>query len=405
MLRRRTAIAGAAALASFDAHVTRAQGDDTVQIGLLNDQSGVYRSVGGLGSIVCAKQGIAEFSSQHGLKVELRTADHQNKPDIAVSIARQWFEEGVDAITDVQGSAIGLALNGLVRDRDKVMLACNVGTSELDGKNCSPNTVHFAHDTYMLANSTGGALVRQGADTWFFIRADYAFGKQMQADTVALIEKSGGKLLGSVAVPFPSDDFSAALLQAQASGAKVISIAEAGTDLVNCLKQAAEFGVGRHGQRLAAMIMFIQDVHALGLATTQGLALSTTFYWDFNERTRAFTKRVWAAMGNAPPNMSQAANYSAMIHYLKAVAALGPAVAKRSGRGVVDWMKAHRVEDDALGEAAVRADGRVVSPAYLCEVKAPEESKHAWDYFRVLAVTPADKAWRPLWEGGCPLAA
>ncbi len=406
MLTRRATLG--AAISAFGAggvRRARAQADDTIRIGVLNDQSGVYRSVGGPGSVVCVKQAIAEFAAPHDLKVDLRVADHQNKPDIAVAITRQWFEEGVDAIADVQGSAIGLALNHLVRERDKVMLACNVATSELDGKSCSPNTVHFAHDTYMLANSTGGALVRQGGDSWFFIRADYAFGKQMQADTVAVIERNGGKLLGSLAVPFPNDDFSAALVQAQASGAKVIGLAEAGTDLVNCLKQAAEFGIVRRGQRLAAMIMFIQDVHALGLPTTQGLVLSNTFYWDSTDQTRAFTKRVWSAMGDAPPNMSQAANYSAVLHYLKAVAALGPAEARKSGLAAVKWMKANKLQDDAIGEAIVRADGRVISPAFLCEVKKPEDSKYPWDYFRVLAVTPGEQAFRPLSEGGCPLAA
>jgi branched-chain amino acid transport system substrate-binding protein len=405
MLTRRTTLLAAAALGASGIRPARAQADDTIRIGVLNDESGVYRSVGGPGSVVCAKQAIAEFAAPHGLKVDLRVADHQNKPDIAVGITRQWFEDGVDAIADVQGSAIGLALNHLVRERDKVMLACNVSTSELDGKSCSPNTVHFAHDTYMLANSTGGALVRQGGDSWFFIRADYAFGKQMQADTVAVIERNGGKLVGSLAVPFPNDDFSAALVQAQASGAKIIGLAEAGTDLVNCLKQAAEFGIVKRGQRLAAMIMFIQDVHALGLQTTQGLVLSNTFYWDRTDQTRAFAKRVWSAMGDAPPNMSQAANYSAVLHSLKAVAALGPAAAKKSGLAAVKWMKANKLQDDAIGEGTVRADGRVISPAFLCEVKKPEDSKHPWDYFRILATTPGEQAFRPLSEGGCPIAA
>lgn len=404
MLSRRALIGSAAALAGGGG-LARAQVDHTIRIGVLNDQSGVYRDVGGPGSVVCAKQAIAEFAASHGLTVELRVADHQNKPDVGVAIVRQWFHDGVDVIADVQGSAMGLALNRLVREQNKVMLACNVSTSELDGKSCSPNTVHFAHDTYMLANSTGGALVRQGGDSWFFIRADYEFGKQMQADTVGVVEKNGGKLLGSIAVPFPNDDFSAALVQAQASGAKIIGLAEAGRDLVNCLKQAAEFSIVARGQRLAAMIMFIQDVHALGLETTQGIVLSTTFYWDRNDQTRAFSKRIWSAMGNAPANMSQAGNYSAVLHYLKAAVALGPAEAKKSGLATVNWMKAHQVEDDAIGQATIRADGRVISPAFLCEVKKPADSKHAWDYFRILTTTPGEQAFRPLSEGGCPLTA
>ena len=405
LTRRATLGAAIATLGAGGARRARAQADNTIRIGVMNDESGVYRDVGGPGSVVCVKQAVAEFATQHGLKVEVRVADHQNKPDIGVGIARQWFDEGVDVVADVQGSAIGLALNGLVRERDKVMLACNVATSDLTGKACSPNTVHFAHDTYMLGNSTGSAMVKQGGDTWFFIRADYAFGKSMQADTVAVVEKSGGKVLGSLAVPFPNSDFSGALLQAQSSGARVIGLAEAGLDLVNCLKQASEFGITKRGQKLAALIMFINDVHALGLPTTQGLVLSNTFYWDLNDRTRAFSRRVWSEMGNAPPNMCQAANYSSVTHYLKAAAALGAAEAKKSGLAAVNWMKAHKVEDDAIGEATIRVDGIAASPAFLCEVKKPEESKHPWDYYRILATTQGDKAWRPLSEGGCPLAA
>jgi branched-chain amino acid transport system substrate-binding protein len=402
-IARRTLLGSAAVLASGTTRA-RAQGDNTIRIGILNDQSGVYSSVGGRGSVVCVRQAIAEFATAHGITVDLRVTDHQNKPDAGVAIARQWFEDGVDVVADIQGSAIGLALNKLVRERNKVMLACNVGTTELDGQGCSPNTVHFSHDTYMAGNSTGAALVKQGGTSWFFIRADYAFGKSMEVNTTAFIEKSGGKVVGSIAVPFPNTDFSAALVQARASGAKVVGLAEAGTDLVTCVKQAAEFGIVRGGQKLAALLMFIQDVHALGLKTAQGLVLSNTFYWDLNQRTRAFSKRIWQAMGDAPANMSQAANYSAVLHYLKAVAALGPAEAKKSGLAAVNWMKAHKVDDDAL-EATIRPDGRVISPVYLFEVKAPEESGYAWDYYKLLTTTPADQAWRPLSEGGCPLAA
>ena len=403
MLNRRTLVGSAATLA-VAARGARAQGNNTIRIGMLNDQSGVYRSVGGPGSVACARQAVDEFAASHGLTVDIRVSDHQNKPDVGVAIARQWFDEGVDVVVDIQGSAIGLALNNLVRDRNKVMLACNVGTTDLDGKACSPNTVHFAHDTYMCSKSTGGALVKQGGTTWFFIRADYAFGKSMEDNTTAFVEKGGGKVLGSVAVPFPNSDFSAAIVQAQASGAKVVGLAEAGADLVTCIKQAAEFGLVRRGQKLAALLMFIQDVHALGLQTAQGLVLSTTFYWDLNDRTRSFAKRVWRAMGDAPPNMSQSANYSGVLHYLKAVAALGPAEAKKSGLAAVNWMKAHPIDDDALGVATIRPDGRVISPAFLCEVKTPQESRYAWDYYKVLATTPADQAWRPLGEGGCPLS-
>ncbi len=405
MLTRRATLAGAAALtAAGGIRPARAQGDATIRVGVLNDESGVYRDVGGPGSVACVKQAVAEFASQHGLKVEVLVADHQDKPDIAVSIARRWFAEGVDVITDIQGSSVALALNSVVRDKNKVMLACNVGTSDLTGKACSPNTIHFAYDTYMVGSATGSAVVKQGGDTWFFIRPDYAFGKSLQSDTTRVIERNGGKVVGSIAVPFPNTDFSAALIEAQSSGAKVIGLAEAGADLVNCLKQASEFGVTKRGQKLAALLMFINDVHALGLPAVQGLALSNTFYWDLNDRTRKFTSRVREAIGG-PPNMSQAANYTAVLHYLKAVAAIGVPAAKQSGLAAIKWMKANTIEDEAYGEATIRPDGLTVSPGYLCEVKTPEESKHPWDYYRVLATIPVENAWRPLSEGGCKLAA
>ncbi|MBN9563893.1 MAG: ABC transporter substrate-binding protein [Alphaproteobacteria bacterium] len=403
MLTRRTALAGAAALtAAGGIRPVRAQGDTTIRIGVLNDESGVYRDVGGPGSVACVKQAVAEYASQNGVNVEVRVADQQNKPDVAVGIARQWFAEGVDVITDIQGSAIALGLQSVVKNADKVMLACNVGTSDLTGKACSPNTIHFAYDTYMVGSATGSAVVKQGGDTWFFIRADYAFGKSLQSDTTGVIERNGGKVVGSIAVPFPNTDFSGALIAAQSSGAKIIGLAEAGTDLVNCLKQAAEFGITKRGQKLAALLLFINDVHAIGLSAVQGLVLSNTFYWDLNDRTRKFTARVREAIG-APPNMSQAANYTAVLHYLKAVKAIGVPAAKQSGLAAIKWMKANKIEDDAYGEATIRPDGLTVSPGYLCEVKSPEQSKHPWDYYKVLATIPVADAWRPLNAGGCPL--
>lgn len=405
MLTRRSALVGTAALPVFAGPGVRsasAQDAATIRVGVLNDESGVYRDVGGPGSVACVRQALAEFAAPHGLKVEVQVADHQNKPDIAVGIARRWFEQGVDVITDIQGSAVALALSRIVQDRDKLMLACNVGTSDLTGKACSPNTIHFAYNTYMVGSATGSALVKQGGDSWFFIRADYAFGKALQADTTIVVERNGGKVVGSVAVPFPNDDFSSALIEAQNSGAKVVGLGEAGVDMVNCLKQAAEFGIAKRGQKLAALVLFINDVHALGLQATQGLVLSNTFYWDLNDRTRRFSKRVWNAIGG-PPNMSQAANYSAVLHYLKGVAALGPAEAKKSGLAVAKWMKANKIVDDAVGEASIRPDGLTVSPAYLCEVKRPNESKSEWDYYKVIATIPASRAWRPLAETGCKL--
>jgi branched-chain amino acid transport system substrate-binding protein len=376
-----------------------------IRLGVLNDQSSNYRDNGGTGSVACVRQAVAEFASAHNLRVEVVTADHQNKPDLAVAIARQWFDQGVDVLLDIQGSAIALALNNLVRERDKVMLASNVGVAELTGRACTPNTVHWAHDTYMLARSTGTAVVRTGGDTWFFIRADYSFGKALQDDATTFVTRAGGRVVGSVAMPFPSSDFSSALLQAQASRAKIVGLANAGDDLVNCVKQASEFGLTRRGQRVAALLMFINNVNALGLDAAQGLVLTESFYWDMNERTRAVSERFAASGFNrqARPNMSQAASYSATLHYLKAAAAVGAVEAKRSGAAVVARMKTVPVEDDAFGGATVREDGRVVSPTYLFEVKRPDESRGGWDYYKLLSKVAPEDAWRPLTEGGCPL--
>lgn len=358
--------------------------------------------MGGPLSVICARQAIAEFASQHGLAVELRVADHLNKTDIGASVARQWFDDGVDVIMDIQGSGIALALAGMVADRDKVMMACNVGTSELDGKACQPTTLHWGYSTYMLSAAEGPALVRQGGDTWFFIRADYAFGRAMQDDATAVVERSGGKVLGSIALPFPSTDFSAAIVQAAASGAKVVALANAGLDLVNCVKQAVEFGLTRKA-RLATLLMFQNDVHAIGLEAAQGSVVATTYYWDLNDHTRAFAGRVAAATGGTPPNMCQAANYSALLHYMKCAAALGPEAVKKSGRAAVLWMKQNPVQDDVLGAATIRPDGIVASAAYLFEVKAPAESRRPWDYFKLIAEVPPEQAWIPLDRSACKL--
>ena len=405
MLTRRAALGAVATFATAGgSRDLRAQSTPVIRIGVMNDQSGVYRDVGGLGSVVCVKQAVAEFAAQNGLNVEVLTADHQNKPDLGMSIARQWFDQGVDVITDVQGSGIALALTKLARERDKVMMACNVATSELTGKSCSPNTVHFGYDTYMTANVTGSAVIKQGGDSWFIMYADYAFGKQMKEDLTAIVTRNQGKVVGTLSVPFPNNDFSSQLVQAQNSGAKIIGLAEAGLDLINVIKQAAEFSITQRGQKLAAFVVFIEDIHGLGLQVAQGLQLSNVYYWDRDDRSRAFAKRVWTAMGNQPPNQSHAANYSAVLHYMRAAKALGPAEAKKSGATAVTWMKAHKLEDDVLQGVSIRADGRVMSPAFLCEVKKPEESKYPWDYYHIRAVIPPEQAWRPLADGGCPLA-
>ncbi|MDB5379014.1 MAG: transporter permease [Rubritepida sp.] len=383
-----------------------AQTAPTIRIGVLNDQSSTYRDNGGLGSVACARLAISEMAGPLGLNVEIVSADHQNKPDVAVSIARQWLDQGVDAICDLQNSAIALAINNLMRERDKVILAFNVGTAELTGGACSPNIVHWAYDSNMLARVSTTQLVRDGGDTWFFIRADYSFGRALQDDATNFINRAGGRVLGSVAMPFPSTDFASALLQAQSSRAKVIGLANGGDDLVNSVKQAGEFGIVRRGQRLAAMLIFINNVGAMGLNSAQGLVLTETFYWDLNDRTRAFAQRAFGAGFDRSkrPNMAQAAAYAGTQHYLKAVASVGAAEAKRSGSAVVARMKQMPVESDVYdGAASVRADGRTITPAYLFEVKRPEESRGDWDFYKLLATVPADQAWRTLAESGCSL--
>jgi branched-chain amino acid transport system substrate-binding protein len=383
----------------------KAQEAPTIRIGVLNDQSSTYRDNGGLGSVACVKLGVSEMAAPLGLKVEVVAADHQNKPDVAMGIARQWLDQGVDAICDIQNSSIALAVSDLVRQRDKVLLAFNVATSALTGPACSPNTLHWAYDTWMLSRVTTSALVQQGGDSWFFIRADYAFGRALESDATAFITKAGGHVVGSIPMPFPSTDFASALLQAQSSGAKVIGLANAGDDLVNCIKQAGEFGITQRGQRLAALLMFINNVHSLGLHSAQGLVLAASFYWDMNDRTRGFAQRAIGAGfdPNMRPNMSQAANYAGTRHYLKAIAQLGVAEAKRSGAAVVARMKQMPISDDVYEHASIRADGRVISPAYLFQVKRPDESHGPWDYYKLLATVPPEQAWRPLAEGGCPL--
>lgn len=368
-----------------------------IKIGILQDASGPYSYLGGAGSVACARQAAAES----GMAVEFVLADHQNKPDIGLGIARQWVNEGVDAVMEFNNSAIALAVNSLIREKDRVMLANNVGSAVLSGKSCSPNMTHWTFDTAMLARTIGTALYQDGGDSWFFIRADYAFGKALRDDTAAVVEARGGRVLGEAAVPLGTQDFSSVLVQAQNSGAKVVALALAGGDLLNCLKQTHEFGFPTATQRVATLIMYLQDIHALGLVATQGTLLAESFYWDLNDRSRAFTKRVISATGGTPPNMGQAGAYSAVRHYLKAVAALGVPQAKQSGRAVVAQMKQLSISDDVLTNARIRADGRVVSDVMLFQVKTPAQSSGEWDLYSVRTVLPPELAWRPESEGGC----
>jgi len=328
-------------------------------------------------------------------------ADHQNKPDIGSNIARQWYDvEGVDVIVDVPTSSVALAVNNITKEKNKVHLNSTGGTSDLTGKACTPNTIHWTYDTWALANGTGNALVKTGGDSWFFLTADYAFGHALERDTSAAVEKAGGKVLGKVRHPFPGQDFSSFLLQAQSSGAKVIGLANAGGDTINSVKQAAEFGIVQGGQSLAALLMFISDVHALGLETAQGLVFTEAWYWDLNDNTRAFAEEFAADNNGAKPTMVQAGVYSAVTHYLKAVHELG---SDADGAKVVEKMKSMPTEDRVFGKGYIRPDGRKIHDMYLFEVKKPEESKGPWDYYKIRAVIPADQAFRPIEEGECPL--
>jgi branched-chain amino acid transport system substrate-binding protein len=377
-----------------------AQAQISVKLGVMNDRSGVYSDIGGEGSVVAARMAIEDFkAAEKGIKVDVVSADHQNKPDVGSNLARQWYDQdGVDVILDVPTSSVALAVHQITRDKNKIFLNSGAATSDLTGPSCSPNTVHWAYDTVQLANVTGGAMVKQGGDSWFFLTADYAFGHALERDTTAVVLKNGGKVVGAVKTPFPSNDFSSFLLQAQASKAKVIGLANAGGDTVNSIKQASEFGITQGGQKLAGLLMFINDVKALGLKTAQGLVLSETFYWDVDEGTRAWSKRFLERAGRMP-NMTNAGVYSSVIHYLKGVAAeKGKDPAK-----VMAWMKANPTDDPLFGKGTVRQDGRKIHDAFLLEVKKPEESKAEWDLFKVLARVPADQVWRPLAEGKCPL--
>ncbi|MBX3603439.1 MAG: ABC transporter substrate-binding protein [Rubrivivax sp.] len=394
-----TAFAGAAALGAGAAQAQISDG--VIKIGVMNDMSGLYADIAGPGSVTAARMAIEDFgAAAKGLKVEVVGADHQNKPDVGSTIARTWYDvDKVDVIVDVPTSSVALAVNQITRDKGKAFLVSGAATSDLTGKACSPNTIHWTYDTWMLANGTGSAIVKTGGDTWFFLTADYAFGHALERDTEAAVTKGGGKVLGKVRHPFPGQDFSSFLLQAQASKAKVIGLANAGGDTINSIKQAAEFGITRAGQNLAGMLVFITDVHGLGLNTAQGLIFTETFYWDLNDQTRAWSRRFAAANGGKYPSMVHAGVYSSVLHYLKAVEALK----SDDGTKVIEQMKKMPTDDPLFGKGSVRADGRKLHPAYLVEVKKPSESKGPYDYYKVRATIPADQAFRPLNQGECPL--
>ncbi|MGD0720071.1 MAG: ABC transporter substrate-binding protein [Roseiarcus sp.] len=378
--------------------------DKIVKLGQLDDQSSLYADSGGPGSVIAVNMAVEDSGLRaKGWTIDVISADHQNKPDVAVGIARQWFDvDKVDAIIGVQNSGVALAVTGVAKEKNGVFLDSGAASSDLTGKACNANMIHWAYDTYALANGTGKALVKQGGDTWFFITADYAFGHALQRDTSAVVEANGGKVVGSANVPLNQPDFSSFLLQAQSSKAKVIGLANAGGDTTNSIKQAHEFGIVEGGQKLAALLTFISNVHALGLDVAQGLTLTSTFYWDLNDGTRAFSKRFSERMKtHAEPTMVQAGDYSSTLHYLKTLEALGGN--PHDGAKVVAKMKELPTDDPLFGKGVIRADGRKIHPAYLFEVKKPSESKYPWDYYKLVATIPAEEAFRPLAQSECPL--
>lgn len=376
--------------------------DNVVRIGVLTDMSSLYTDLAGRGSEVAARMAVEDFGAQKkGLRVEIVSADHQNKADVGSNIARQWYDvDKVDVIVDVPNSGVALAVNQITRDKGKAFLVSGAASADLTGKACSPNTIHWTYDTWMLANGTGEAIVKTGGDSWFFLTADYAFGHALERDTEAVVARNGGRVVGKVRHPLNTQDFSSFLLQAQSSRAKIIGLANAGGDTTNSIKQAAEFGIVKGGQNLAGLLVFLTDVHALGLPTAQGLILTETFYWDMNDQTRAFARRFAAANRGIHPTMVHAGVYSSVLHYLKAV----EAAKTDDGSRIIAQMKSMPTEDPLFGKGSVRVDGRKIHPAYLMEVKRPAESKGAWDYHRLRATIPAERAFRPLADGGCPLA-
>jgi branched-chain amino acid transport system substrate-binding protein len=399
-LKRSLSLAAALALLATGAHAQISDG--VIKIGVMNDQSGTYADLAGPGSVVAARMAVEDFgAAKKGMKVEIVVADHQNKPEVGSSIARQWFDvDKVDLIVDVPTSSVVLAVNQVVREKNKVLIVSTGATVDLTGKACTPNSVHWTYDTWSLANGTGTAVVKGGGDTWFFLTADYAFGHSLEAQTEAVVQKLGGKVNGKVRHPFPSADMSSFLLQAQSSKAKIIGLANAGADTINALKQGAEFGIVKGGQQFAGLLVFLTDVHSLGLAISQGLLLTESFYWDLNDQTRGFSKRFAQRHKGAMPTMGQAGVYSGVLHYLKAVEALKSDAA---GDKVVAKMKELPTDDPVFGKGRVRQDGRKIHNMYLFEVKKPAESKGPWDYYKLKGTIPAEQAFRPEKEGGCPL--
>ncbi len=377
-----------------------------IRIGVLTDMSGPYAANTGPGSVAASKMAVEDFMQANpGIKVELLSADMQDKPNIAVNIATDWLDNrGVDLITDLPLSSAALAVGHMVDQRDKLAIFTGAASAEITGAGCGPNHLHWVLDTWSMPYATVEAILKEGGKTWFFITADYTFGHSLESDSASFVMAGGGKVVGQTMTPFPgTTDFSAALVQARASGANVIGLANGGTDTVNCIKQAAEFGITRGGQKVAALLLLLPDVHGIGLQSAQGVLLTDAFYWDLNDNTREFGRRFAKVMGGAMPSSDQAGQYSAITNYLNAAKAIGVDRAKASGRAVVAEMRSKPINDKLFGELRVRADGRVVHDMYLFEVKTPAESKGPWDLLTLRRTIPADQAFRPLTAGGCPL--
>jgi branched-chain amino acid transport system substrate-binding protein len=406
-ISRRAALGAAAAVSTFGGGRHAAAQQPTIRIGVLSDMSGPYRDISGPGCVAAARQAVQDFAVPNGLNVEILQADHQNKADVGLNVARQWFDrEGVDAVTDVNNSGIAFAMNGLTREKNKAHLNSGAASVDMTGPQCGSHTVHWTTDTWANAQSTGGALARAGAKRWYCITADYAFGHSVQREVTRVVQANGGEVVGASVYPFPqTTDFSSFLVTAAAARPDVIALCNAGTDMINCVKQGQEFGLAGRRIRVAAMIGFIVDVHTLGLQSAQGLTLTESSYWDLNERTRALTARLRPKLANNHwPNSVQFQCYSVVLHYLKAVAAIGAARAKAGGLEAIEAMKRMPTDDDGFGPGLVRVDGRKIHPTYLFQAKAPGESRGPWDYMRMIATTPADQAFRPLSDGGCPLS-
>jgi branched-chain amino acid transport system substrate-binding protein len=394
-----TLVAGVAFAALAEPAAAQSISDDVVKIGVLTDMSSLYADATGKGSVTAVQMAVADYGGKvKGKPVDVVYADHQNKPDVGVSIARNWYDnEKVDAIFDVPTSSVALPISALTREKNKIHINSGGGSSDITGPACSPNTVHWTYDTYALSNVAGKAMVKAGEDTWFFVTADYAFGQALERDAAAVVTNNGGKVLGDVRAPLNTSDFSSFLLQAQASKAKVIGLANAGGDTTNALKQAAEFGI-MPGQKMIALLMEITDVHALGVKATQGLIVTDAFYWDRDDESRAFSKRFYDKVGHMP-TMIQAGLYSATMHYLKAIEAIGTDEAPK----VMEQMRKMPINDFFSHDGKIRIDGRMVHDMYLFEVKKPEESKGEWDLYKLIATVPGNEAFRPLDKGGCPL--